>query len=66
MLAGVVDHVEGKLGTDVTHQAYERIRNPLTTDEEREELKEFQQEVCGHIQVPNGALDIPGFKKDGF
>lgn len=50
----------------VTHQAYERIRNPLTTDEEREELKEFQQEVCGHIQVPNGALDIPGFKKDGF
>ncbi len=50
----------------VTHRAYERIRNPLTRDEERDELKEFQQEVCGHIQVPNGALDIPDFKKDGF
>ena len=50
----------------MTHRAYERIRNPLTRDEEREELKEFQQEVCGHIQVPNGALDIPDFKKDGF
>jgi len=50
----------------VTHRAYERIRNPLTRDEERPELKAFQQEVCAHIQVPNGALDIPDFKKDGF
>jgi hypothetical protein len=50
----------------VTHRAYERIRNPLTRDEERDELKEFQEEVCGHIQVPNGVLDIPDFKKDGF
>ena len=50
----------------VTHRAYERIRNTLTSDEEREELKEFQQEVCAHIRVPNGALDISDFKKDGF
>jgi hypothetical protein len=50
----------------VTHRAYERIRNPLTSDEEREELKTFQQEVCAHIQVPNSALDIPDFKKEGF
>lgn len=50
----------------VTHRAYERFRNPLTSDEERAELKEFQQEVCAHVQVPNGALDIPDFKKDGF
>jgi len=50
----------------VTHRAYERIRNPLTSDEERDELKEFQQQVCAHIQVPKGALDIPDFKKDGF
>jgi hypothetical protein len=45
---------------------YERMRNPLTSDEERDELKEFQQQVCAHIQVPDGALDIPDFKKDGF
>jgi hypothetical protein len=50
----------------VTHRAYERIRNPLTSDKERDELKEFQQEVCAQIQAPNGALDIPDFKKDGF
>jgi hypothetical protein len=50
----------------VTHPAYERFRNPLTSDEEREELKAFQREVCAHIQVPNGALDIPDFKKEGF
>ena len=50
----------------VTHWAYKRIRNPLTSDEERAELKEFQREVCAPIQAPNGALDIPDFKKDGF
>ncbi len=50
----------------VTHRAYERIRNPLTSDEERAELKEFQREVYAHIQVPNGAVDIPDFKKEGF
>jgi hypothetical protein len=50
----------------VTHGAYKRIRNPLTSDEEREELKAFQREVSAHIQVPKGALDIPDFKKEGF
>ena len=50
----------------VTHWAYERIRNPLTSDEERAELKAFQREVCSHVQVPDGARDIPDFKKEGF
>ena len=50
----------------VTHWAYKLMRNPLTKDKERGELKEFQREVCAHIQAPNGALDIPDFKKDGF
>ena len=50
----------------ITHVAYERIRNPLTSDEERTELKAFEREVYSHIEVPDGAGDIPGFKKEGF
>jgi hypothetical protein len=50
----------------VTHGAYERIRNPLTTDTEREELEAFQREVCSRIQVPDGAAGIPSVKKEGF
>lgn len=51
---------------DVTHRAYERIRNPLVSDGERAELKAFQREVCSHIQIPEGAKDIPDFKREGF
>jgi hypothetical protein len=50
----------------VTHGAYERIRNRLTSDAERAELKSFQREVCLWIQVPDGAKEIPDFKKEGF
>jgi hypothetical protein len=50
----------------VTHDAYERIRNPLTSDEERRELEAFQREVSSRIEVPEGATDIPDFKKEGF
>jgi hypothetical protein len=50
----------------ITHSAYERIRNPLTSDEERAELEEFQREVSSWVQVPEGATDIPDFKKEGF
>ncbi len=50
----------------VTHDAYERIRNPLTSAEERRELEAFQREVSSLIQVPDGADSIPDFKKEGF
>jgi hypothetical protein len=50
----------------VTHSAYERIRNPLTSDKERAELEAFQREVSSWIQIPNGSTDIPDFKKEGF
>ena len=50
----------------VTHDTYERIRNPRTAGDERAELKAFHREVCSHIQVPDGAPDIPDFKKEGF
>jgi hypothetical protein len=50
----------------VTHGAYERLRNPRITDEERQELEAFQREVSSWIQVPNGTTNIPDFKKEGF
>ncbi|MGH3233515.1 MAG: hypothetical protein ACRDOH_09725 [Streptosporangiaceae bacterium] len=50
----------------VTHAAYERIRDSATSDEERAELKAFQREVSSRIQVPDGAADIPDYKKEGF
>jgi hypothetical protein len=50
----------------VTHEAYERLRNPQVTDEERGELEDFQRGVSSHIKVPDGAADIPDFKKKGF
>ena len=50
----------------VTHDTYERTRNPLTSDEERYELEAFQREVSWWIEVPEGAVGIPSFKKEGF
>lgn len=50
----------------VTHKAYERLRNPQIADDERRKLEDFQREVSSHIQVPDGATDIPDFRKEGF
>jgi hypothetical protein len=45
----------------LTHGAYERLRNPTTTDAEREELEGLQQRVCRNVRVPSGATDILNF-----
>jgi hypothetical protein len=50
----------------ITHRAYERVRNPLTSDAERPELEDFQREVSSWIRVPESATEIPDFKKEGF
>jgi hypothetical protein len=50
----------------VTHQSYERLRNPQTSDGERRELRAFQQEVSRSIPIPDGATDVPDYKKEGF
>jgi hypothetical protein len=50
----------------VTHKAYERLRIPQIADEERRELEDFQGEVSSYIKVPEGAVGIPDFKKEGF
>ena len=51
---------------DVTHAAYERIRDPTTSRRELRELHAFQRTVSAWIDVPDGAADIPDFKKEGF
>jgi hypothetical protein len=50
----------------LTHRAYERIRDPTTSRPELRELHAFQRELSAWIQVPDGAADIPDFKKEGF
>jgi hypothetical protein len=50
----------------VTHKAYERIRDPATSREELRELHAFQRQVCELIEIPDGATDIPDYRKEGF
>ena len=50
----------------LTHKAYERIRDTTTSRSELRELHAFQRELSAWIQVPDGAADVPDFKKEGF
>ena len=45
----------------VTHASYERLRNPLTHDDERQELRAFQRDGCYWITVPEGVADIADY-----
>jgi len=52
----------------LTHAAYERLRNPATSDVEREELQEFQRPATAKIAVPRSATEIEDYsseKRDG-
>jgi hypothetical protein len=52
----------------LTHGAYERLRNPATSDAERQELGEYQRAVSAKIPIPPGATDIEDYrpeKRDG-
>jgi hypothetical protein len=52
----------------LTHSAYERIRDPRTPDAERQLLNAMQHEVAERIPVPNGASaieDHPRKERDG-
>ncbi len=42
----------------LSHGAYERIRNPQTSESEVGELKDFQRQVCGKIPVPPEATEV--------
>jgi hypothetical protein len=48
---------------EVTHEAYERIRNPQTSRAELTALHAFQREVSSWIPVPDRATEIPDYKK---
>jgi hypothetical protein len=48
----------------LTHPAYERIRNPETSDEERAELEGFQRQVCERIPIPPGAAEIEDYPRE--
>jgi hypothetical protein len=45
----------------LTHGAYERLRNPTTTPEEQRELANFQREVSAKISIPPDATEIPDY-----
>jgi hypothetical protein len=51
---------------EVTHTAYERIRDPATSRAELREWHEFQRQVCELIEIPERATDIPNHRKEGF
>jgi hypothetical protein len=50
---------------EVTHRSYERLRSPLTQDDERYELREYQQQVCRWITVPEGTPVIADYPRKG-
>jgi hypothetical protein len=50
---------------EVTHGSYERLRNPLTQDDERQELRSYQREVCRWIAVPDGVAKIADYLRRG-
>jgi hypothetical protein len=47
----------------LTHVAYERLRDPSTSDQEREELREFQHRVSESISIPHGSLQISDYPR---
>ena len=50
---------------EVTHASYERLRSPLTQDDERNELRLYQQEVCRWITASEGANAIVDYPPKG-
>jgi hypothetical protein len=46
---------------ELTHSAYERIRDPATSPGEVRDLKAFQKEVCLRIRIPPRATEIPDY-----
>jgi hypothetical protein len=48
-----------------THAAYERIQAPGTSVEEVEQLRDYQRWVSAHVRIPQGALEIEPYKKEG-
>jgi hypothetical protein len=55
-------HTEASLeATESTHEAYEKIRSPVTSKEEREELQDYQRRVADTIPIPSSVSEIPDY-----
>jgi hypothetical protein len=46
----------------LTHDAYERLRDPATPRAERDALERYQREVSARLTTPPGAPDIPSYR----
>ncbi len=49
----------------LTHGAYERLRNPTTSRRERYELKEFQRAVSAGIPMPPDVVSVQNYRREG-
>lgn len=43
---------------ELTHKAYERIRNPVLSDDERGTLITFQRTIYSSLELPPGSAEI--------
>jgi hypothetical protein len=44
-----------------THPAYEKLRNPATSEAEQEDAVDFQRQVTARVPVPPAACEIPNY-----
>ena len=44
-----------------THPAYEKLRDPATSEAEQEDAVEFQRQVTARVPVPSGVSEIPNY-----
>jgi hypothetical protein len=62
MLFEVQFHTQESLDAkELTHPAYERIRDTKTPPDEVGRLKEYQHDVCAGITIPPEATEIPDY-----
>ncbi len=62
MLFEVQFHTQESLDAkELTHAAYERIRDTKTPPDEVRRMKEYQREVCAGITIPPEATEIPDY-----
>jgi hypothetical protein len=48
----------------ITHKAYERLRDPQTTEDESRDMHFYQHGVSSKIPIPIGAPDIPEYPRE--
>jgi hypothetical protein len=55
-------HTQASLDAkQLTHPAYERLRNSLTSPAEQRQLEEYQRKVGSCVPAPVGAAEIPDY-----